>query len=78
MINLVQNIGFNSNATHTKRGESPIKLNFKNSESTKLLVNFVIHPKPASRGDVESSISFPYKQNPISKRKVSLAANPIG
>ena len=32
--NLVQNIGFNSNATHTKRGESPIKLEFKNNESS--------------------------------------------
>ena len=51
---------------------------FKYSESTKLLVNLVIQPKPASIGEVESSISFPYKQNPISKRSVSLAANPAG
>ena len=35
--NLVKNIGFDSNATHTKRGENPIKLHFKNFESTGIL-----------------------------------------
>ncbi|MNL53357.1 hypothetical protein D3C87_1765980 [compost metagenome] len=41
-------------------------------------MNFVIQPKPASNGEVVSSISLPYKQNPISNLSVSLAAKPIG
>ena len=32
--NLVQNIGFNSSGTNTKRGKSPIQLNYKINEST--------------------------------------------
>jgi hypothetical protein len=51
---------------------------FKFSEFTKSLVNFVIQPNPASNGEVVSLMSFPYKQNPISKRNVSRAAKPIG
>ena len=35
--NLVNNIGFSSNATHTKEGESPIKLNFRHDQPTGLL-----------------------------------------
>ena len=38
----------------------------------------VIQPKPASRGLIVSSISFPYRQYDISNRKISLAANPAG
>ena len=32
----------------------------------------------ASNGEVVSSISLPYRQNPISRRSVSRAPNPIG
>ena len=35
--NLVKNIGFSSNATHTKRGDSPTKLNYTNLECTGIL-----------------------------------------
>jgi len=35
--NLVSNIGFSSNATHTKEGESPIKLRFSHDEPTGIL-----------------------------------------
>ena len=42
------------------------------------LLNLVIHPNPASIGEVSSLISLPYRQNPFSNLKVSLAARPIG
>ena len=40
--------------------------------------NLVIHPKPASMGEVVSSKSLPYKQKPISRRSVSRAPRPTG
>jgi hypothetical protein len=42
------------------------------------VLTLVIQPSPASIGDVVSSISLPYKQNPFSNLNVSLAAKPIG
>ena len=35
-----------------------------------------VHARPASIGDISSLRSFPYKHNPASSRRASLAANP--
>lgn len=54
--NLVQNIGFNSKATHTKTGESPIQLNFKNSESTGILP--LVEPSFIIRSNEADNFTF--------------------
>src|SRR5690606_41612934 len=46
------------------------------SEEINCLLNFVTHPSPAYSGEVVSSISLPYKQYPISSRRVSRAPIP--
>lgn len=54
--NLVQNIGFNPTATHTKRGKSPIPLNFKNNESSGLLP--LIEPSFIIRSNDADNFTF--------------------
>jgi len=55
-----------------------LRMHYKLFAGSYELSGLVVHPRPASIGFVVWSISFPYRQNPISNLNESRAAKPAG
>ena len=79
--NLVQNIGFNSSATNTKRGKSPIQLKYKNIESTGIFPlvepSFKIRSNDADNFTFRTHFAPPIQSRVINKLRTLFTNNII-